>query len=143
MNPSKTATIGVVEIPDLGLIDSEGKDWLTHNSQGAILVSKQVLLSSLQAAGFDTQLHDLGNGDYQEEYGKVIWGDTEFTKVYIGGKINDLDPLAYDAWGVTNNFSQTRETACLTIKHLASKGRPVVIGGSDAIAAPQASMPLN
>ncbi len=135
---SKTATIGVVEIPDLGLIDSEGKDWLTHNSKGAILVSKQVLLSSFQAAGFDTQLHDLSSGDYQEEYGKVTWGDTEFTKIYIGGKIDDLDPLAYNAWGVTNNFSQTRETACLTIKHLASKGMPVVVGGSDAIASPQA-----
>jgi len=135
---SKTATIGVVEIPDLGLIDQEGKDWLTHNSKGAILVSKQVLLASLQGAGFETHLHDLGNGDYQEEYGKVNWGDTQFTKICIGGKIDDLDPLAYNAWGVTNNFSQTRETACLTIKHLASKGVPVVVGGSDAIAAPQA-----
>lgn len=92
------------------------------------------MLSSRQDAGFDTHLHDLGNGDYQKEYGKVSWGYLEFTLIYIGGKIDAFDPLAYNAWGVTNNFSQTCETACLTIKHLASKGRPVVVGGSDAIA---------
>lgn len=138
MNISKTPTIGVVEIPDLGLIDQEGKDWLTHNAKGATLVSKQVLLSSLQSAGFHTQLHNLGEGDYQEAYGKVKWGEIEFTKIYIGKKVNDLDPLTHDAWAITNNFSQTRETACLTITHLASKGRPVVAGGSDAIAAPDA-----
>nr|VFK09708.1 MAG: hypothetical protein BECKLPF1236A_GA0070988_1002615 [Candidatus Kentron sp. LPFa]VFK33347.1 MAG: hypothetical protein BECKLPF1236C_GA0070990_102025 [Candidatus Kentron sp. LPFa] len=51
-----TLNIGVVEIPDLGLIDPEGRDWLTHDTRGATLLSKQVLLSGLQAAGFDTQM---------------------------------------------------------------------------------------
>lgn len=57
-------TIGIVEIPDLGLIDSSGKDWLTHNSKGSILISKKVLLSNLRGAGFDAQLIDLENGGY-------------------------------------------------------------------------------
>nr|VFK06924.1 MAG: hypothetical protein BECKLPF1236A_GA0070988_1000527 [Candidatus Kentron sp. LPFa]VFK23087.1 MAG: hypothetical protein BECKLPF1236C_GA0070990_1000325 [Candidatus Kentron sp. LPFa] len=38
---------------------------------------------------------------------------------------------------MTNNFASQREIACLTIKQLASEGRPVIVGGSDAIAEPQ------
>ena len=80
---------------------------------------------------------DLRQGTYQEEYGKTIWHNTEYSKVYFGSKIQAVEPLTYDAWGVTNNFSQQREIAHLTIQHLAIKGRPVVVGGSDAIAEPQ------
>ena len=138
MKLPKIPTIGVVELPDLGLIDPTGNNWLAgirnKDQQGTALISKQILLANLQASGFDAQLINLRNGDYQEEFGKVIWKGTEFCKVYLGQKIHTLDPLAYDAWGVTNNFSQFREIAGITIKHLASKGRPVVVGGSDAIA---------
>jgi hypothetical protein len=138
MITQKTPTIGVVELPDFGLIDPAGENWLAgirnKDQKGTALISKQILLSNLQAGGFDAQLVNLRNGDYQGEFGKVIWKGTELTKAYLGSKIEDIDPLAYDAWGVTNNFSQFREIACLTIKHLASKGRPVVVGGSDAIA---------
>ncbi|RKZ42506.1 MAG: radical SAM protein, partial [Candidatus Parabeggiatoa sp. nov. 3] len=137
----KTPTIGVVELPDFGLIDPKGENLLSgirnKDRKGTALISKQVLLSNLQAGGFDAQLINLRDGDYQGEFGKVIWKGTELTKVYLGQKINALDPLAYDAWGVTNNFSQFREIACIIIKHLASKGRPVVVGGSDAIAESQ------
>jgi len=131
------STIGLVELPQLGLFNPEGQNLLSEDTRGDVLISKQVLLASLQAAGFDAQLVDLKNGDYQEEYGKVTWRDAEHTKVYYGKKIEGLDPLDCDAWGITNNFSQYREVACMTIKHLASKGRPVVIGGSDVIAEPQ------
>jgi hypothetical protein len=141
MMPQKTPTIGVVELPDFGLIDPKGENWLSgirnKDRKGTALISKQILLSNLQAGGFDAQLINLRNGDYQGEFGQVTWKGTELTKVYLGQNINDLDPLAYDAWGVTNNFSQFREIACLTIKHLVSKGRPVVVGGSDAIAESQ------
>jgi hypothetical protein len=58
------------------------------------------------------------------------------TKAYVGQRISDLDPQAYDAWGVTVNFTQERQVACMVIAHLSSKGRPVVVGGSDAIAEP-------
>jgi hypothetical protein len=134
-------TIGVVELPDFRLIDPKGENWFSgsrnQDRKNLPMISKQVLLSSLQAEGFDAQLINLVNGDYQGEYGKVIWKGTELTKVYLGKKIDALDPSAYDAWGITNNFSQLREIAGITIKHLTSKGKPVVVGGSDAIAEPQ------
>ncbi|KHD07479.1 radical SAM protein [Candidatus Thiomargarita nelsonii] len=131
------STIGLVELPSLGLFNVKGKNMLSNETKNNALVSKQILLSNLQAAGFDAQLIDLRQGNHQEEYGKSIWRNTEYSKVYFGSKIQEIDPLAYDAWGVTNNFSQYREIAYLTIKHLASKGRPVVVGGSDAIAESQ------
>ena len=136
MNPQKTSTIGLVELPSLGLFNIKGKNMLSNETKNNALVSKQILLSNLQAAGFDAQLIDLRQGNHQVEYGKSTWGNTEYSKVYFGCKIQEVDPLAYEAWGVTNNFSQQREIASLTIKHLASKGRPVVVGGSDAIAEP-------
>ncbi|MEN8218010.1 MAG: radical SAM protein [Pseudomonadota bacterium] len=136
MSQSNTSTIGLVELPQLGLVDKTGKNWLVEDRHGA-LISKQILLSNLQGFCFETQLINLRKGHYQEEYGKVSWRNTELSKICIGGKIADIDPLACDAWGITNNFSQQREIAGLVIKHLTSKGRPVVVGGSDAIAAPQ------
>jgi len=136
MNQSKTSTIGLVELPQLGLVDKTGKNWLVEDRY-SVLVSKQILLSNLQELGFETQLINLRKGHNQEEYGKVNWRDIELSKIYIGGKIMDIDPLAHDVWGITNNFSQQREIASLAIKHLASKGRPVVVGGSDAIVEPQ------
>ena len=137
MHLSKTSTIGLVELPQFGLVNSDGKNLIFEDRKNGVLISKQVLLSSLQAEGFEAQLVNLKSGDYQEEYGKVIWRGAKLSKVYLGEKIDTLDPLAYDAWGITNNFSQQREIACITIQHLASKGRPVVVGGSDVIAEPQ------
>nr|VFK35327.1 MAG: hypothetical protein BECKMB1821I_GA0114274_11119 [Candidatus Kentron sp. MB]VFK77137.1 MAG: hypothetical protein BECKMB1821H_GA0114242_110211 [Candidatus Kentron sp. MB] len=131
------STIGLVELPSLGLFDIEGKNTLSDGTRGTALVSKQILLSNLRAAGFDARLINLREGDYQEEYGRAIWRNTKYSKVYFGGRIRDVDPLAYDAWGVTNNFAQQREIACLTIAHLADKGKPVIVGGSDAIAEPE------
>jgi hypothetical protein len=128
------SSIGVVELPEFGLFDSDGKNWLGHKYNESVLISKQVLLASLQGEGFDAQLVNLTKGDDVVEYGKLTWGDSEFTKVYLGRKLDVIDPSAYDAWGVTNNFSQNRDIACITIKHLASQGKPVVVGGSDAIA---------
>ena len=61
----------------------------------------------------------------------------ELIQVYLDQKIDALDPVTYEAWGVSNNFSQHRDIACMTIKHLANKGQPVVVGGSDASAEPQ------
>jgi hypothetical protein len=129
------SSIGVVELPEFGLLDSEGNNWLGHKYHESVLISKQVLLASLQAEGFDAQLVNLTKGNEVVEYGQLSWGDSQFTKVYLGRKLNHIDPSAYEAWGVTNNFSQNRDIACLTIKHLASQGKPVVVGGSDAIAA--------
>ncbi len=133
----KTPTIGVVELPSLGLFDADKKNFFSYVNKTLPLVGKQILIPNLQAAGFDAKLINLKPGDYEEEFGKVTWRGTEYTKVYHGGRIKDIDPLAYDAWGVSGNFFQYREITEMTIKHLASKGKPVVVGGSDAIADPQ------
>lgn len=133
-----TSSIGLVELPQLGLLTANGSNLLAEDSRGEVLISKQVLLASLQGEGFDAQLIDLKNGDYQTSYGTATWRGNTLDKIYYGQQIESLDPTDCEAWGITNNFSQHREIACATIKHLASKGRPVVVGGSDAIAQPQA-----
>lgn len=129
-------TIGLVEVPTLGLYDPQGKNWTPMFRRNPLL-SKQVLLAHLQAGGFDARLVNLKDGDYQEEFGRTPWKGSTLTKVYVGKKIWDLDPNAYDVWGVTANFMQEREISCLVIKHLSKTGTPVVVGGSDAIAEPQ------
>jgi hypothetical protein len=132
----KAPSIGLVELPGLKLLDPEGTNW-TEFYKNTVLPSKQILLSNLQAGGFDAQLVDLRAGDYQEEYGEVNWKGMTLSKRYEGVRISSVDPQAYDAWGVTNNFTQNREIALIVIRHLARGGRPVVVGGSDAIAEPQ------
>ena len=140
MTLKEKPTVGLVELPSFGLF-SAGKpgDPVFSNTKnlGYPLVSKQILLSSLRAAGFDAELINLKQGDCQEVYGTVTWRNRKYSKVSLGGKIEDVDPSAYAVWGVTNNFIQQREIACMTIRHLKRRGRPVVVGGSDAIAAPQ------
>ena len=136
MHSSDTITIGLVEVPLLGLVDSTGKNWLVEDRNNC-LISKQILISNLQGAGFETELINLRKGDHQEAYGTVTWRGSVLKKVCIGDNISEIDPTRHDVWGVTCNFSQQREIACLTIKHLASQGRPVVVGGSDAIASPE------
>ncbi|NET46691.1 radical SAM protein [Okeania sp. SIO2B3] len=129
-------TIGLIEVPALGLYDPNGKNWTPMFKRNPLL-SKQVLLAHLQAGGFDAQLVHLKDGDYEEEFGQVAWKGSTLTKVYSGKKIWDIDPDAYDAWGVTANFMQEREIVCMVIEHLAKGGKPIVVGGSDAIADPE------
>ncbi len=129
--------IGLIELPELGLLDPDGQNMLSEESEGFVLISKQILMANLEAAGFNTHLYNLKNGDTVYEYGKASWGGKELTKVSVGGSIHNIDPTENDAWGVTNNFSQYREIACIAIEHLASRGKPVVIGGSDVAAEPK------
>jgi hypothetical protein len=131
----KAPTIGLVELPIQSLIDPDGGDWSLPSCYP--LTSKLILMSSLQAGGFDAQLIDMREGDYQEVYGTVMWRGVTLSKRYEGTKISSLDPKAYDAWGVTNNYTQYRDMAMMVIRHLATGGRPIVVGGSDAIANPQ------
>jgi len=128
-------TIGLIEPPATGLYDAEGKNWTSlyrHRS----LISKQVLLADLQAGGFDAQLVNLRDGDYSEEFGSVEWKGMTLRKTYVGGSVAELDPNAFDAWGITVNFSQDRQVTCMVIEHLAKGDRPIVVGGSDALAEP-------
>jgi hypothetical protein len=136
LKSDKAFSIGLVETPALRLIDPDGKNW-TGEIQGTALVSKQILLSNLQAGGFDAQLVNLRIGQEEEEYGSISWKNRPLSKVLRGTKISEVDPQAYDAWGVTCNFTQDREATCLTIQHLAKGNRPIVVGGSDALAVPE------
>ena len=128
-------SVGLVELPELGLFDQQGRNRASVR-RGSTLISKQVLLANLQGYGYNAQLVNLKDGDYEGEYGEVTWGGTKLTKVYVGRNISALDAADYDIWGITCNFSQHREVACMTIRHLARQGKPVIVGGSDAIAEP-------
>lgn len=128
-------TIGLVEVPSLGLYDPDGNNWTALYRRNTLL-SKQVLMADLQAGGFDAQLVNLKDGDRREPFGEVTWKDMKLTKAYVGQRIYDIDPSAYDAWGVTVNYTQERQVTCMAIAHLASQGKPVVVGGSDAITEP-------
>jgi hypothetical protein len=44
-------------------------------------VSKQILLSNLQAGGFDAQLVNLRIGQEEEEYGSISWKNRPLSKV--------------------------------------------------------------
>ncbi|WP_199315587.1 radical SAM protein [Aerosakkonema funiforme] len=135
LQTEKTPRIGLVELPALKLIDPNG---IQRNecSQYGPLLSKQILLASLQAGGFDAQLVNLRSGNYEEEYGTVMWNGMLISKRYLGKPISSIDPQSFDAWGVTNNYMQYRDLAFMVIRHLASGGKPIVVGGSDAIADP-------
>ncbi|WP_308253736.1 hypothetical protein [Geminocystis sp. GBBB08] len=127
--------LGLLELPDFRLLDSTGNR-LNISQIGLPLISKQILLSQLQSGGFDPQLVNLKLGNDSEEFGVVEWRGMNLSKGYVGTKISTLDPNSYDAWGVTNNFSEYRELALLAIAHLARGNSPIVVGGSDALAVP-------
>lgn len=52
MTTQRTATIGLVELPELGLFDVRGHNWAQAKAS-LPLVSKQILLSNLQGYGYD------------------------------------------------------------------------------------------
>ncbi len=133
----KAGKIGLIELPALRLYDSQGNRWMSHRKDYPPLGSKQVLISGLQEGGFDAHLINLKKGDKTTEFGNVRWKGTDLTKAYSGTKIEDIDYGEYDCWGITVNMSTDREIACMLIKHLAPGGKPIVVGGSDAIATPE------
>jgi len=135
MIEKKQPTIGLIEVPATGLYDADGKNW-TSLYRNRSLISKQVLIADLQAGGFDARLVNLRDGDYSEEFGQIFWKGMTLRKTFVGGNIFAIDPQAFDAWGITVNFSQDRQVSCLLIKHLAKGDRPIVVGGSDAVAEP-------
>jgi len=100
------------------------------------LGSKQILGASL-AQDFDVTLVNTRLNPAEWEFGQVRWGETTISKVACGMPLSELDPHAFDAWGITVNYHKDREVACRFIRHLAAAGGRVVVGGSDAIAEPQ------
>ena len=127
--------IGLVELPYVTLLDSDGTDML-ETYIDIPLISKQILMASLIKGGFGARLVDM-RGTGMEEFGAATWNGRELRKVFLGRKIRELDPDAYDAWGITSNYMQNREASCIAVSHLSKTGRPVIVGGSDAIAVPE------
>jgi hypothetical protein len=113
----KAPTIGLIEVPATGLYDSENRNW-TSLYQNRSLISKQVLIADLQAGGFNAQLVNLRDDNYREEFGEIFWKGMTLRKICVGGQISAVDPQAYDAWGITVNFSQDRQVSCMPIEHL-------------------------
>lgn len=129
-------TVGLVELPDIALYDTLGSN-RAPTRKGNVLVSKQVLMASLEAGGFDVKLYNLKAGAGEECYGDVVWKGSKLLKMMLGNDYRNISPDECDVWGVTSNFSQHRNAAAIIMRHLGSKGRPVIAGGSDAIAEPQ------
>ena len=133
---TKNQTIGLVELPQLKLSDPEGNDFYSLRKFEPI-ISKQILISHLQAGGFQTKFINLRDGDYVENYGHITWRGIELSKNYCGVDIKSIDPESCEIWCITVNFTLYREIAMMLLKHLASTGKVVVVGGSDPFAAPE------
>ncbi|MEZ4736012.1 MAG: hypothetical protein R3E79_53670 [Caldilineaceae bacterium] len=63
-------------------------------------------------------------------------GGSLCVKLYTGWNLARIDPADFDIWGLTVNFTLHREIACMVIQRLAASGKPVIVGGSDAVAEP-------
>lgn len=133
---NRDISVGLVELPEIALYDPMGSNRATVR-KGSALISKQVLMSNLEAGGFDVRLYNLKQGDDEEEYGEVTWKGVRLRKAMVGSSFRRISPREHDVWGITSNFSQHRNAAALVIRHLGSAGRPVIVGGSDAIAEPE------
>ncbi|OSO94229.1 radical SAM protein [Cylindrospermopsis raciborskii CENA303] len=126
--------IGLVELPQLKVLDPTGNDWTEQNQHP--LISKQILIANLEAGGFEVELFNLKNGTQQEQFGETIWKGMTLQKIAYGQLVSSIDSESCDAWGVTNNFTIYRELAGLVLRHLAKGGKPIIVGGSDVIAQP-------
>lgn len=134
---ANAAKIGLIELPFMGLYDSDGGDWMSPQRFYMPLTSKQVLLPNLQDGGFDARLVNLKEDEGNVEFGHINWKGMDLIQTYSGKKIEDMDRDEYDCWGVTAHMGVEREVACMMVKHLSAGGKPVVAGGSDAIANPE------
>ena len=127
-------TIKLIELPAIKLVDEGGRNW-TALRRREPLVSKQIVMTQLAAAGFDTVLVNLKDGDEEVETGTVRWRDRVLSKRLVGRVFGD-DPRSADAWAITINYVQERDAACELIQRIKAGGGRVIVGGSDAFADP-------
>ena len=111
---TKNQTIGLVELPQLKLSDPEGNDFYSLRKFEPI-ISKQILISHLQAGGFQTKFINLRDGDYVENYGHITWRGIELSKNYCGVDIKSIDPESCEIWCITVNFTLYREIAMMLL----------------------------
>ena len=129
------ATIGLIELPALKLLDKNGFNWTAFRRDDP-LGGKQVLSGLLESGGHEVTLVNLKDGNVETEFGQVEWNGLALTKTLVGDPIAELDPERAELWGVTVNYLQEREVARDVVRVLAKAGKRVVVGGSDAIAEP-------
>lgn len=127
--------IKFIELPAIKLVDQDGRNW-TALRRREPLVSKQILMPLLEAAGFTCELVNLKDGEEEYETGTVAWRDKVLSKRLVGRQLEDA-PDSADLWAVTINYVQEREAACDLIHTLKAGGGKVIVGGSDAFADPQ------
>lgn len=135
MNHRNHVQIALVELPELKLLDPNGNNLLPPRKREP-LISKQVLMAGLQAAGFTIHLVNMQDSEYEEEFDQISWRGIPLRKLYTGWNLARIDPADFDIWGLTVNFTLHREIACMVIQRLAASGKPVIVGGSDAVAEP-------
>ncbi|MBA4320930.1 MAG: radical SAM protein [Flavobacterium sp.] len=128
-------TIGLIELQSLKLVDQDGLNYTALRSREP-LVSKQILIPQIKSGNFNVTLVNLKDGRTEKEFGEINWTGKRLTKISVGQNILDLKPDMFDIWGITANYMQERELACLIIKYLSDSGVPVVVGGSDAAITP-------
>lgn len=130
------ATIGLIDLPALKLLDEDGANWTAFRRDDP-LGGKQIVAGSLEHDGHDVRIVNLKAGHGEVETGRVRWNGKRLTKLAVGTPVREIDPDGADLWGVTVNYLQERDVARAVVAHLASTGRPVVVGGSDALAEPE------
>ena len=130
------AIIGLIELPALKLLDSSGANWTAFRRYDP-LGGKQIVAASLEAAGHQVDIVNMKDGEEDVEMGQVEWNGRLLTKIGSGRSVAHLGPDRADLWGVSVNYLQEREVACDVIRHVAAAGRPIVVGGSDALATPE------
>ena len=84
--------IGLVELPQLKLLDPDGNDWTEQNQHP--LISKQILMSNLEAGGFEVGLFNLKKGTEEELFGETYWKGMNLLKIAYGKRVSSIDPLS-------------------------------------------------
>lgn len=129
-------SVKLVELPAFKLLDRDGLNW-TAFRPGDPIAGKQILGAHLADHGLDIEVVNLKRGSDVIDIGEVEWNDRLLRKQAVGADWRKLDPDDADAWGVTVNYLQERTVARAVIRHLRATGRPVIVGGSDAIGNPR------
>ncbi len=133
---TKTKKILLVSPPALFLKGSDGYRY-SDGIPVAGVIMLQPLIGSLETAGLEVALFNMRNDISELSLGVVQWNNKTLTKTLRGMPVSHIPLDKADVFGITSNFHQAQEAVCHVVAFLASRGKKVVVGGSDAIAQPQ------
>jgi len=126
--------IALVEAPAVRIVDGSGKDH--HMVRTKEATGKHFLGASLLAGGFEVEIMDMRRPNVEWGYEQVEWAGRTMTSLAKGLKLTDLEPKAFDVWGLTCNYQIQQTLVCELVKYI-SPHRPVVVGGVDASLQPE------